>query len=115
MACTVTPRHCMLSPSSRPRQFFFENAVFQNAFPVDGRENEQGAGIVSGPDPPGRVVDVIQMVVGAQENVDSCQVFSGNRRGKKPPGPFGGVIIHTQNRFTHFDQEPHLAQAPQGG
>ena len=91
------------------------HAIRQDFLPVILRKDELRAGAGPGPGPPGRMVYMIQVIMGAQEQIDPRHFLHGNRRSDLPPRQIGSKIINAENGFPHFDQQAHLTEPLKNG
>ena len=84
--------------------------IAQNRIPVLFRKNKSGSGIGPRPDLPGIVIDMIQMIVGTQNDICSLQRFCRNGRRCLPVRIRCGVIINIHGSITGFYLQSHLPQ-----
>ena len=78
-------------------------------------KDEFRAGAGPGPDLPGFVVDMVQVVVVAEEGVDAFHLRGGDRRRGQALRSVGGEVIHAQHGAAQLDEQAHLAEPPERG
>jgi hypothetical protein len=89
---------------------FCRDAVIQDGLPACGWEYKPRVRTGRSPYAPRAVIDVIQVIVGTQEGVNTTHRFRRDGWDRSAFRINGGKIVNKDRRFVYVDPQPHLSQ-----